>query len=283
MTCQNWQSADSANKEGAVPTPFPGMDPYLERAGLWKQVHTGLIVEIQTYLARRLRPRYLVAIEQRTFLTLFQGEQLVGEPDVLAILPRRDLANGESLVRQAAPLAVAEGQAAYTVELPMPEEVVERYLEVRDAETGEAITVIELLSPSNKQEDRARYACKRLQVLGSMTNLVEIDLLRAGRPLPMYGDIPASHYRILISRAWERPRAQALLFNVQNPIPDVPIPLRPGEDEPILALNEVLHDLYDRAGYDLFIDYQQPPPPPLDDETLTWVRQQLNQADITHP
>ncbi|RIK34701.1 MAG: hypothetical protein DCC55_32625 [Chloroflexi bacterium] len=263
-----------------MPAPFPGMDPYLERAGLWKQVHTGLIVEIQTNLARRLRPRYLVAIEQRTFLTLLQGEQLVGEPDVLAVAPQNGPANGESLARQAAALAVAEGPAAYTVELPMPEEIVERYLEVRDAETGEAITVIELLSPSNKQEDRARYERKRLQILGSMTNLIEIDLLRAGRPLPMYGDIPASHYRILISRAWERPRAQALIFNVQNPIPDVPIPLRPGEEEPVLALNQVLHDLYDRAGYDLFIDYHQPPPPPLDEETLAWVRQQLDPMDV---
>lgn len=259
------------------------MDPYLERPRLWKQVHTGLIVEIQTYLTGRLRPRYLVAIEQRTFLTLVQGELLVGEPDVFTILPQHSPTNGESLARQAVPLAVVEGQAAYTVELPMPEEVVERYLEVRDAETGEAITVIELLSPSNKQEDRARYERKRLQILGSMTNLVEIDLLRAGRPLPMYGNIPTSHYRILISRAWERPRAQALLFNLKNPIPDVPIPLRPGEDEPVLALNGVLHDLYDRAGYDLFIDYCQPPPPPLDEESLAWVRQQLNQADIPHP
>jgi hypothetical protein len=262
-----------------MPTPFPGMDPYLERAGLWKQVHTELIVAMRQEMFPLLRPNYIVAIEQRTFLSLLQGEHLVGEPDVLAILPQPGPANGESLVRQAAPLAVAEGPAAYTVELPMPDEVVDRYLEVRDAETGEAITVIELLSPSNKQEDRARYERKRLQILGSMTNLIEIDLLRAGRPLPMYGDIPASHYRILISRAWERPRRQALIFNVQNPIPAVPIPLRPGEEEPVLALNQVLHDLYDRAGYDLFIDYRQPPPLPLDEETRAWVLQQLDQTN----
>lgn len=213
-----------------MPTPFPGMDPYLERPGLRKQVHTGLIVEMQTHLAAKLRPRYLVAIEQRTFLSL-------------------------------------------VVDLPMPDEIAERYLEVRDVESGLAITVIELLSPNNKLEDRGRYERKRLNILGSMTNLVEIDLLRTGRPLPMYGEFPNSHYRIVVSRGFDRPRGQVFPFNVQQPIPDIPIPLRPGEPEPTLPLNTILHELYDRAGYDLFVDYRQLPTPPLTDEEMAWVKQ----------
>ncbi|HMN31158.1 MAG TPA: DUF4058 family protein, partial [Caldilineaceae bacterium] len=173
-----------------MPTPFPGMDPYLERPGLWSQVHTSLIVDIQRYLARRLRPQYQVAIEQRTYLSLLEEERLVGEPDTLVIAPPGS---------QPAGLIVAEtavaGNGVYTVDLPMPDDIVERYLAVRDVETGEAITVIEILSPSNKLEDRARYERKRLQVLASMTNLVEIDLLRSGWPLPMMGNFPPSHYR----------------------------------------------------------------------------------------
>jgi hypothetical protein len=260
------------------------MDPYLERPGLWKQVHTGLIVEMQTHLAAKLRPRYLVAIEQRTFLSLLEEEQLIGEPDVLAIVPNIGKTNGGHHSQPVAmPVAVAEPGASYVVDLPMPDEIAERYLEVRDVESGLAITVIELLSPSNKLEDRGRYERKRLNILGSMTNLVEIDLLRAGRPLPMYGEFPNSHYRIVVSRGVDRPRGQVFPFNIQQPIPDIPIPLRPGEPEPMLPLNMILHELYDRAGYDLFVDYRQPPIPPLTNEEMAWVRQLLQEIRGPQP
>lgn len=246
------------------------MDPYLERPGLWSQVHTSLIVDIQRFLARRLRPKYQVAIEQRTYVSLLGSEKpskLVGEPDVLVISPFSG--QPKPVPPMSAGVAVAE-TGAYVVDLPMPDEIVDRYLEVRDVETGDAITVIEILSPSNKEEDRARYERKRLQILGSMTNLVEIDLLRSGKPLPMYGQTPQSHYRILISREWQRPKGEVYLFNVRDPIPNVLIPLQQGESEPALPLNQILHNLYDQAGYDLFIDYHQPPVPPLTPEDADW-------------
>ncbi len=126
-----------------MPTPFLGMDPCLEQSGIWNQVQIHLIVEIQRYLARLLRPKYVVAIGMRTFFT--------------------DLS---------------------------PDEEKERYLEVRDRVTGEAITVIEILSPTNKTSHRRRYLRKRRKILGSETNLVEIDLLRAGSPMPMTGKTP---------------------------------------------------------------------------------------------
>jgi hypothetical protein len=161
----------------------------------------------------------------------------------------------------------------------MPDEVTERYLEVRDVATGEVITAIEILSPTNKltRGGRNQYDRKRLKVLGSATNLLEIDLLRSGEPFPIRfqnGDREAL-YRIVVSRAPWRPRADVYLFGLRAPIPDVPMPLRPGESEPVLPLNRVLHDLYDRAGYDQVIDYQQPPVPPLGDEDAVWAAQLL--------
>jgi len=111
---------------------------------------------------------------------------------------------------------------------------------------------------------------KRMAILGSETNLVEIDLLRAGSPMPMTGKTPSTHYRILVSRAWERPYAQALLFNIQQSIPDIPIPLRQDETEPALPLNQILHEIYDAGGYDLMLDYSRPPETPLDDATAEW-------------
>lgn len=251
-----------------MPTPFPGMDPYLEQPGLWKQVHTNLIVDIQRSLAPRVRPKYQVAIEQRNFLSLSSTDPLVGEPDVLVVAPR-----GRPAVELTRTGTMAAATGSYTVALPEPQQVIERYLEVRDVQSGEVITVIEILSPSNKLEDRKRYERKRQRVLDSMTNLVEIDLLRAGKPMPMLGKFPQTPYRILVSRALQRPEAQVFPCSLRQPIPDIPIPLRPGEEEPLLPLNQILHTLYDSAGYDLVIDYRRSAVPPLAEEDALWAQQ----------
>ncbi len=70
------------------------------------------------------------------------------------------------------------------------------------------------------------------------------------------------------------------IFTVRDPIPDVPIPLQPGEAEPLLRLNQILHDLYDRAGYDLAVDYQRPPDPPLADADARWVEGVLQESSV---
>jgi hypothetical protein len=159
----------------------------------------------------------------------------------------------------------------------MPEEMQERYLVVYEVTTQDVVTVLEILSLANKltHEGREAYEAKRTTVLGSKTNLVEIDLLRAGRPLPPF-QTGQSDYRILISPAPTRPRAMAYTLRVRDPLPTISIPLRPGDPEPTLPLNQLLHDLYDRARYDLAIDYSQPPVPPLHDDDVAWARQLLS-------
>ncbi len=253
-----------------MPTPFPGMDPYLERPGLWEEVHAGLIVAIQQHLGALLRPRYRVAIERRTYLALLDTEQFAGKPDVLIVDAITAPSPAHEPLRQTTTLMA---------ELPMPEDVVERFLEIRDVATGAVITVIEVLSPSNKLpgEGRLAYERKRLRVLASASHLVEIDLLRAGPPLPMRlpSGTATSDYRIVISRAPQRPQAEVLLFRVRDLIPAVPVPLRTGEREPLLPLNQIVHTLYDQAGYDLAIDYRQPPDPPLADEDTAWAATML--------
>jgi hypothetical protein len=88
-------------------------------------------------------------------------------------------------------------------------------------------------------------------------------------------------YRIIISHAPQRPRADVYLFSPREAIPEFPIPLRAGETEPLLPLNQILHSLYDRAGYDLAVDYQQPPPdPPLSAEDAAWLDEHLRTVGI---
>ncbi|RMF26349.1 MAG: DUF4058 family protein, partial [Chloroflexi bacterium] len=59
-----------------------------------------------------------------------------------------------------------------------------------------------------------------------------------------------------------------------------PLPLRPGDEEPLVDLNALLHALYDRAGYDLSIDYTRPPVPPLEGEDATWAAARLRDARL---
>lgn len=251
-----------------MPTPFPGMDPYLERRGIWEQVHTNLIVSIQRFLTPLLRPRYHVGIEERTYLAVLPpDQQSTGMPDVLIAKSQPSRSESGPMVAVADPVV-----APLVAELPLPEEVKERYLEIRALPDQQMITVIEILSPTNKstREGRQLYEEKRLKVLGSLTHLVEIDLLRGGQPFAMKAP-RQSDYRLVVSRSGRRPYADVYLFNLPDPIPDLPIPLRSGEEEPLVPLNQILHEVYDQGGYDLVIDYQQPAEPPLAEADAEWV------------
>jgi hypothetical protein len=259
-----------------MPSPFPGMDPYLEQPSLWPDVHFNLIHAVQISLAPQVAPRYYVGVEERTYVVAVEPRTYVGRPDVAAI----DLSQTPSGVPAgSSPAAVLE--RPILVELPLPDQVRQRYLEVRDATTHEVVTAIEVLSPVNKRpgEGGEQYERKRRQVLASLTSLVEIDLLRAWDPMPM-NPVPSSHYRLLVSRGWERPEAQLYPFNLDEPIPEIPIPLRADETEPTLNLGQALARVYDEVRYDLRLDYTAEPEPPLDSPFATWAHELLQQAGL---
>ncbi|MDF5718630.1 MAG: DUF4058 family protein [Rhizonema sp. NSF051] len=260
-----------------MPSPFPGMNPYLEDPELWSGVHGRLIVAIADSLSPQLRPSYFVAIEERVYQTTGEDRLLVGIPDVVVQSPLATINPTMPNVAVAAPPA----QPA-TVTVPMPETVKERYLEVRHAGTKEVVTVIEVLSPKNKRtgEGRNAYETKRLRVLGSSTHLVEIDLLRAAEPMPILGNSIQSDYRLLVSRGERRPNADLYAFNLPSEIPSFPLPLRSTDIEPLLDLQTLLSELYDRASYDLVIDYRQEPIPPLKKAYTGWNDTLLRQQGL---
>jgi Protein of unknown function (DUF4058) len=253
-----------------MPSPFSGMDPWLERPNLWPDVHNSLIAAIRDVLAPRLRPRYIVTLEERVFVEEQQGLSLVGRPD-LAVVGASSATGGGS---------ARSASAVVEVELPVTDRARETYLEVRGVPEGDVVTVIEVLSPSNKRKGEGRrvYLEKRTATFASLTSLVEIDLLRAGESMPVVRGRPASDYSILVSRSWARPRADLLPFSVREEIPRLPVPLRRSEEEPMLELGTILHELYDRAGYDLRIDYAGPPDPPLGEGDAVWAHDRLKGA-----
>jgi hypothetical protein len=188
-----------------MPSPFPGMDPYIEQPTFWSSLNFRLIGAIAAAIEPQLSRNYYVEIETRTYQTDGSDELLIGLPDaaVIARQSTQDEPNSES------PSPVATRIKPATVVLPMPVPIKERYLEVREVGSDAVITVVEVLSPSNKRpgEGRTIYQNKRQQVLGSATHLIEIDLLRGGEPMPILGQAVASAYRVLVSRSDQRPTA----------------------------------------------------------------------------
>ena len=249
-----------------MPSPFPDMDPYLERRNVWPDVHSALIVATRDTLAPQVAPAYYVAIEERTYIVVLDSAECIGRPDVAIITAPREAQPGSEVET-----ATAVASVAQTVVLPQFEEVHERYLEIREVQTHAVVTAIEILSPSNKApgEGRDAYEAKRRQVLSTLTNLVEIDLLRGGKPMEMQPP-PQSDYRILVRAGWERPQARLYTCSVRQALPEVPVPLRRGEQEARLPLGTLLADIYARAYYDLRLDYRQPPEPPLSPLDAAW-------------
>lgn len=260
-----------------MPSPFPGMDPYLEHPAVWPDVHSRLIVALGDTLTPQLRPRYYVSVEERTYIMMdrFGPPVFAGRPDVAVVRP----SPGTPPLPPLGGIALVEPK---TVQLPLPDEIRETYLEIREPVSGQVITVIEILSPTNKRagEGRRLYEEKRLRLLGTLTHLVEIDLLRDGEPMPIYNDGYQSDYRILVSRSHRRPSADLYAFSVRQPIPAFPLPLRRGEAEPVVDLNTLLHDLYDRAAYDLRLNYKADPTPPLAPPDDTWADELLHACSL---
>jgi Protein of unknown function (DUF4058) len=255
---------------------FPGMDPWLEHPDLWPDVHDRLIIAISDSLMPRIMPRYVARVASRTtqlsgldldriyrsYVTIRPGNFAALSQDAgVAILEHPDVKKARVIV-------------------PIIDEIEETFLTIQEVSSRKLVTAIEVLSPTNKKtkKPRAQYLDKRSEFLQAKVNLVEIDLLRAGRPMPLKDGVPSSDYRILICRPRLSRDADLYYFSVRIPIPVIPIPLLPGDVEPNLELNEILHALYERAGYELSIDYQQPPRPPLRTEDTFWAAPIVAQA-----
>lgn len=261
-----------------MPSPFPGMDPYLEGPELFPDLHHGLISEIQAVLNGRLRPAYHSMVEERVYISDENdpGRQAI-IPDVAVIRPgvsgnRPSASDGEE---GESDLAVAEPITATTL---IDEEIREARLVIYDAAGRQVVTVIEVLSPTNKivgARGRDRYEAKRRQVFDSPAHLVEIDLLRKGVPIYAAERIPKHDYLVHVSRRGDRPQGVLWPILLKQRLPVINIPLLPKDPDVDLDLGAVFRTAYDRAGYDMVIDYSQPPKVPLDEANAVWVKEWL--------
>jgi hypothetical protein len=259
-------------------SPFPGIDPYLEHPIFWSSFHTRLMVAIADALAPDLLPRYYVEVETRTYQELDAEEEdddelLVGIPDTAVLSNSAVQSLPEDLGQETRGSTLTQNRPQ-SITLPIPSMVKERYLTVRETGNDSVITVIEVLSPKNKQKGKGRmaYERKRSRILGSMSHLIEIDLLRGYVPMTMAGVVQPTDYRIMVSRADLRPKADLYGFNLSESIPSFPLPLKPEDVELNVDLQAIVMGVYERAGYGDRIDYRQSvPAPALSPAQQQWV------------
>lgn len=228
-----------------MPSPFPGMDPYLEAPAFWPGVRATLVVEMRREIARHLPAGYYAEIDQYVWVQEADTDRgpLVGKPDAF-------VATSGPVAAGAAPIAIAEPTAQTTLAVPKKKKG-NRYVRIMDQAGNRVVTVVELLSPANKDSggDRDNYIAKRKEYLATGTNLVEIDLLRAGDRIPLGKPAPPpADYYILVSRAKDFPRADVWGVTVRDAIPGIPVPLDPGSDPIPLALRPPLDLAYEDAG-----------------------------------
>jgi hypothetical protein len=146
------------------------------------------------------------------------------------------------------------------------------FVKFHDRESRVLVAAIEVLSPINKQAgaDREQYLRERRQYLQGSAHFVELDLLRGWPRLPLEG-LPDCDYYALVSRVEERPRVGVWPIRLRDPLPCIPIPLRPTHADARIDLQEMLHRIHDAAGYEDYI-YSGMPQPPLHPSDEAWAR-----------
>lgn len=260
-----------------MPSPFPGMDPYLE-GELWQEFHETLAGEIRAQLLKVLPPKYVALLAKRyvierpsVSLMALSSEQHVIYPDVhVAELPR-----------------VAERQSAYAASGMTAPSVRSIGLtnvgtpvltvEIRDVAQRRLVTVIEILSPANKQGYGAvEYDVRRRLLFGTHTHLLEIDLLRCGLRLTFEDAPPPADYYIYLSRFTDRPYTDIWPIGLRDRLPTVPAPLLPPDEDAPLELQRAVDACFQLVGYERLLDYSAaPPPPPLSEADAAWLAERL--------
>jgi hypothetical protein len=255
-------------------SPFPGMDPYLERQ--WGDVHHSMIQYARDMLQPALPADLRARVEERVYLECESELRCVIVPD-LHVAEVRSAVEGVAADRERGGTAVAEPVVFEVREEP----ITEGYIEIRQREGGKVVTIVEFLSPANKLggAGRQKYLQNQEEALRWNASLVEIDLVRAGQAtVALPGQDLLRKYRpdyvACISPGWKRNRREAYPISLRDRLPVLPIPLRENEGRIILDLQELLDHVYQAGRYD-DTDYGIELEPPLPAEHAPWVAKLL--------
>jgi len=258
-----------------MPSPFPGMDPYIEACGLWGDFHDKLVGELERALAAVLPPRYVTRIRERTYIEWIdpreaQPQRVPFEPDVSL-----RFGGGEIDPQAVAVATLTAPPPAVLMHALVEVEYRELFLEILELDPlRRLVTAIEVLSPTNKRPGTVgwqQYENKRHVFLQGHANLVEIDLLRGGRRRGMRERWPDSPYYVLAMKKHEAPACRVWPAFSTAPLPEIAVPLTPPDGDLPLALQPLVDAIYARSRYEADIDYGRPLKPPLSADEAGWL------------
>jgi len=258
-----------------MPSPFPGMDPYLEDPTRWPDVHQSLITYIRDVLQSKVRPHYHARMGERIYV--LQPPHAMYPDVMLTQHPIREPAPAEVAVQIPA-LVLAEDLDVPAVLTLLPVEHREPCVEIVHAAGDQVVTVIEVLSPANKTpgEGQRLYRLKQQEILASPVNLIEIDLLAEGDLTVAISEeglasLPPHRYLVSVKRGPDRYRFEVYPIPLARRLPHFRVPLREPDPDVALNLQAVLTQCYDNGGYADFVDYRRQPPAALSPEEAAWV------------
>ncbi len=235
-----------------MPSPFPGMDPYIEASESWEDFHVSFLTYIRDSLRREIGLGYSVRIENRAVLEAWPEE--ADEPVLL----------GEF------------GPGPITIDNVTPRLEKESYVVVRRQSDQKLVTVIELCSPTTKMPiGRVQYSLNRASLLRQDVHLVEIDLLIRGKRLTMKAPLPPGDYYAFVSRAERRPTGEVCAWSLRNRLPTIPIPLLEPDPDFRLDLAALFAEAYERGSYHRELKYTGEPPAFLRPADRDWVRDMI--------
>lgn len=252
-----------------MPSPFPGIDPYIESQHRWPDFHSRLTNSCCEAISDQLPDSYHASIDERVEIREVDSDDKQSFVPDVAILRDAPEGRGTPAFGQQ-----VEGAApAVTMNLPAIREERTRKIEIFRTSDSTLVTVLELLSPTNKNPPgRAEYLAKRADLLAQEIHLVELDLLIAGRPLPMEHALPIGHFYSIVARSDRRPSAQVYSWKLRDRLPSIVIPLLERDGGILVDLAKAYDVAYDRGRYHKTLQYADTLELPMNPEDAQWAR-----------
>lgn len=250
--------------------PFPGLDPFLESQRYWRDFHSKFINCLQEELLKVLPSRYDARIDEEVYLARTDESRFgyIQLPDVAILETSRKVPDLGGVAIRTMPEV---DMRPVTLPHIFLAEFREAYVHIIERERGTIVTVIELLSKTNKiGPGRKQYLKKRKRLRHSRTSLVEIDLLQVGRRLPLAAELPAGHCFAMVTRGSDPLACDVYAWRLEQPLPTIPIPLMQPDPDVRISLQDVFSLAYERGQYAAVIRYLEPLQTPLDEPTRSW-------------
>jgi hypothetical protein len=260
-----------------MPSPFPGMDPYIEAYGDWLDFHNRFTTYCCDFLNDRLPEGYAASVDTQLKLVHAEDDTVEGRmrPD-LGI--HADPARAPSPSRGGASVATLEPR---TLTLPVDyDEIRESSVQILRYPERRLVTHIELLSPTNKRNPgRGEYLAKHTALIHQQkVNMVEIDLLLGGERLETVEPLPAGDFYAFVTRPQRLPQVDVYAWSVRQALPPIPIPLLPPDADVPIDLAVLVNQVYDRGRYGQLIAYDKAVPKALGEADRVWTEQLASSA-----